>query len=74
MPDCTVTCTKCRTDDNQPKIWRWLCEDCAQEQADRHRRDTGHRVELQVTQEPITDSIRKTCQVAAMIRHRERFW
>ena len=74
MAECTVTCRTCRNDNNEPKLWRWLCEECATEHADQHRRDTGHRVELQVTQEPITEKLRKTCQVAAMMRHRERFW
>jgi hypothetical protein len=74
MPDCTVTCRKCRTDKNEPQVWRWLCEECATECAEQHRKDTGHRVELNVTEQPTTEKLRMTCQVAAMIRHRERFW
>jgi hypothetical protein len=31
-------------------------------------------VEIQVTQQPTTEKLRKSCQVAAMMRHRERFW
>jgi len=72
MPDCRVTCLTCRTDNNLPRIWRWLCEDCAQEHADRHRSETGHRTELTITVEPTIEDLKRTCQVAA--RHRERFW
>jgi hypothetical protein len=42
MPECKVTCYTCRSDANQPKVWRWLCEDCATDCLDRHRRTTGH--------------------------------
>ena len=50
MTACTVTCTTCRTDAGDPKRWDWLCETCAEECADAHRR-TGHSVELTVVQE-----------------------
>jgi hypothetical protein len=42
MPECKVTCYTCRSDTNQPKVWRWLCEDCAADCLDGHRRSTGH--------------------------------
>jgi len=73
MADCTVTCRTCRTEKDLPMVWHWLCEECAQECVDRHRRETGHHTELQVT-ESTTEQLRNSCQVAAMIRHRERFW
>ena len=39
----------CRTDNGRnPKLWRSLCEDCLQETADRHRRETGHAVETTI--------------------------
>lgn len=41
MPDCTVTCRTCRTNDGRlPRTWFWLCEHCATEQAEQH---TGGR-------------------------------
>lgn len=30
-------------------MWRENCADCAQEMADKHRRETGHDVRLQIT-------------------------
>ena len=74
MTDCTVTCTECRTEKDTPMIWHWLCEECAHKCADRHQRDTGHTVDLHVTVEPTVESLQKTCQAAAILRHRERFW
>lgn len=50
MSDHVVICRTCRTHNGRnPKIWRWLCEDCAEECADNHRRDTGHHVDLSIT-------------------------
>ena len=74
MRQCLVCGTQCRTEKDTPMVWHWLCEECATECADRHRRETGHPVDLQVTIEPIADQIRKTCQVAAILSHRARFW
>lgn len=52
MTECKVTCHQCRTDTDRPKRWRWLCETCAEECADFHRRHTGHQVDLTITREP----------------------
>lgn len=74
MADCTVTCDLCRTDQNTPRVWHWLCEECATECADQHRQTTNHPVHLNITVEPTMGDIMKTCQVAAMLSHRRRFW
>lgn len=47
MSECRVVCEECRSDEGA-RVWRWLCEDCAQDCRDRHRRDTGHTTELVV--------------------------
>ena len=44
MPECKVTCRICEP----MRVWHWLCEDCAQDCRDRHRRDEGHTTELLV--------------------------
>ena len=50
--DCRVRCFDC-TDDKgvPPRLWRYLCEDCAEEMQGRHRRETGHAPELVVTKD-----------------------
>lgn len=63
----------CRTDTGRPKIWHWLCEECAEECQHHHRQLTGHPTELLVTAPTIAD-IKASCQAAAMMRHRRRFW
>lgn len=50
MTECHVTCTTCRTDTGGPKRWDWLCEACAEECADEHRK-AGHNVELVVVRD-----------------------
>lgn len=44
MTDCRVICRQCRDDTPLagPKIWRYLCVDCGEDQVARHRRATGH--------------------------------
>ena len=39
--------------------WEWLCEDCAQEQADTHHRETGHQTGVRVTAVPTVDELRR---------------
>jgi hypothetical protein len=49
MTRCVVICDQCHDKYQQPNRWQHLCEDCAKEQLDRHRRDTGHtELELRV--------------------------
>ncbi len=53
MTECKVTCFDCRsTRGSGPKVWEWLCECCAEECQDAHRRETGHDVHLSVVTEP----------------------
>lgn len=73
MSECRVICRhlECRSDTGRPKVWHWLCEECATECADQHRRQFGHEVELEVTREPtIADLRQQTCMAAAMMRRR----
>ena len=37
-----VECSDCINDDGRPKRWRWLCADCADEFAAKHRTDLRH--------------------------------
>lgn len=43
MTELTVRCRECRTDKGRDRIWRWLCEHCAEECRDRHIKESGHR-------------------------------
>ncbi len=51
MSDCIVICHQCVDDTTgRAKRWTWLCEICAADCADNHRKDTGHRdIEVRVT-------------------------
>lgn len=49
MAECVVTCQVCKDEEGKPKKWRYLCEDCADEQGHRHRRDTGHACDTLIT-------------------------
>lgn len=37
-----VYCSDCETDDGSLKRWRWLCPDCADDFAARHRTEYRH--------------------------------
>jgi len=66
MTECVVTCRICRTDQDQPRKWRHLCEECATQcQAD-HLSDTGHQAELMVVQESMDELLSVVSKV--------RFW
>lgn len=52
MAECVVICRTCRTANGRnPKRWEWLCDACAEDCAEQHRRQTGHEVELTITTE-----------------------
>ena len=71
MSDCRVICSTCRTDTDRPKIWHWLCEECATECADQHRKETGHLVELRITREiTAAELVERTCHAAKLLRRR----
>lgn len=39
-----VLCYDCPVDPfNKVRVWRWLCEVCAEECVEAHRRETGHK-------------------------------
>ena len=60
MTECVVWCHEC---EDEPRRWRWLCEECAEEHLYKHKRETGHtEVWMQVVpdaQESLTDMIRR---------------
>jgi hypothetical protein len=64
MADCRVTCRSCTTK-HGTRVWRWLCEDCADECRARHYAETGHVTELSVTVEPSVDEIKILANRAA---------
>lgn len=43
MSDCVVKCVECE------RVWRWLCQFCAEECQVEHRREFGHETHLSVT-------------------------
>ena len=66
MSDCRVTCRTCRTDKGRPKVWKWLCETCAEECQTRHRAETGHDTELLVIPEqPTVQELKRLATRAA---------
>lgn len=74
MAECSVTCyAGCRNADNTgPKVWRWLCECCAQECLDNHRRDTGHTdLNLSVTSEVTMPDLRRRIRRAGQVLIRQ---
>lgn len=46
MSEHTVICRDCEP----PRRWRENCVHCAEDQADKHRHETGHQAELNITQ------------------------
>lgn len=74
MAECKVTCFDgCRNAKNTgPKVWRYLCEDCAQDQLDRHRKETGHSdLHLAVTTEVSTEDLRSKIRRAGQVLIRQ---
>lgn len=60
MTECRVTCySGCRNTTNTgPKVWHWLCECCAEECQEDHRRQTGcAEVHLEVLRDGSMDSL-----------------
>lgn len=72
MPDQYVICRTCRTQNGrQPKRWHWLCEHCAQECADTHRRaNPDHDIELRITQEPSMEGLQRDIRTARLMLRR----
>lgn len=70
MAECKVTChAGCRNDKNTgPKVWHYLCEECAQELLERHRRETGHTdLNLAVTREGSMQDLRRQIRRAGQV-------
>lgn len=47
-----VTVTKHRATCSHPgceRVWRENCQECLEDMADKHRRETGHEVEVSIT-------------------------
>lgn len=58
MTQCVVICHTCIDDTGRARRWDWLCEICAEDCLDAHRRDTGHTdLELRVIEEFTADDI-----------------
>ena len=73
MTDCSVTCNDCRTD-GLPKVWRYLCEDCAREKRDEHRLETGHEPDLYIATELSIQIIQRDFDRAYRQMTRRRSW
>lgn len=74
MTECRVTCYDgCRNDTGSgPKVWRYLCEDCAQEMLERHRRETGHAdLNLSVARDVSLPDLRRRVQRAGQVLIRQ---
>lgn len=75
MTECVVICAQCVDDTTgRPKRWDWLCETCAENCLDEHRRHTGHTdLELRVVQEFTADDLNTRAQrrLAARLTRRE---
>jgi hypothetical protein len=70
LPECSVTChSGCRNVKNSgPKVWRYLCEDCAQEQLEKHRKETGHKdLNLKVASEVTMNDLRRKIRRAEQV-------
>lgn len=73
MTDCRVTCYSCRNDKgNGPKVWHWLCETCAEECLDNHRKQTGHTdLNLDITTEGTVHDLRRQIRRAGDVLIRQ---
>lgn len=60
MAECKVTCySGCRNDRGDgPKVWRYLCEECAEEKLEQHRREGCSELHLAVTREGSVQDLR----------------
>jgi len=64
-----VSCTGC------PRFWRESCRDCAEETAERHRQQTGHRVELSITHDGVSMwQLQQMTRQASMRLYGRRGW
>lgn len=55
-----VTCS----DPDCRRVWRENCADCAQDMADKHRRETGHDVRVQIGSDSSWESIKEMTGLA----------
>ena len=59
------------------RFWRENCRDCAQDMADKHRRETGHAVELRITEARNWREVKEMAAMAhrvLMLRGKKRGW
>lgn len=70
MTACTVTCRDCG---DPPRVWNHLCVECADEQLQAHRLDTGHDPILHIPEEVTLADIRREMAAAARLMGR-RTW
>lgn len=64
MTFCSVTCRQCA---DPPKVWNHLCTDCADEQLQAHRLDTGHDPILHIPDEVTMADIRRDMAAARRV-------
>lgn len=53
-----------------PKRWEWNCDECATWHADKHRRETGHQVELRITTEPTIENLQQDIRTLRLTQRR----
>lgn len=58
------------------RVWRENCADCAQDMADKHRRETGHDVRVQISSETSWQELKEMTGLAhpVMLRMKRRGW
>jgi hypothetical protein len=66
MTTCHVSCRDCSEAPNPPKVWNHLCVDCADDQLQAHRVETGHDPILHIPTEVTMAEIRR--DIAAVNR------
>lgn len=53
VSELVVRCLECPKADGRSRIWRWLCQDCANECLERHKSESGH-VDVHIQGERVT--------------------
>jgi hypothetical protein len=69
MTACTVTCRDC---EDPPKVWNHLCTDCADDQLQAHRMETGHDPILHIPTEVTWAEIRRDMAAASRLMGRRK--
>lgn len=54
--ECKQYCYECKDEKGMPRKWLWLCEECAEDNEEKHRKETGHTCETIFTRPDSSDS------------------